>query len=310
MEKDEHLERWVQVRMTASEVPPQWPDAAAGWRHLEHRLTRRPRRAALWVATAAAACVAVLAYPPSRITAQRFWDEVVLGRIQVLTTDFERHGAAASFVSLEMQVRTEADPVSSLEEASRVAGFTPRLPQAGVFTVAPAYSVTDVMSARLQLRTPAIRYLLAQAGGSSSEVPDAWNGVVLEARVGPIVVADYNGVLLLQSLPFRLIKPVDFDLELFYRIAFQSIGMNEDDARALSADAAISPALLMVMPKEERDLVHEFRTKSGTGMMIEEVYGPGKIAALWSGADRLYALFPASGEISREFVIKVANALE
>jgi hypothetical protein len=166
------------------------------------------------------------------------------------------------------------------------------------------------MSARLQLRTPAIRYLLAQAGGSSSEVPDAWNGVVLEARVGPIVVADYNGVLLLQSLPFRLIKPVDFDLELFYRIAFQSIGMNEDDARALSADAAISPALLMVMPKEERDLVHEFRTKSGTGMMIEEVYGPGKIAALWSGADRLYALFPASGEISREFVIKVANALE
>jgi hypothetical protein len=253
-------------------------------------------------------CVAVWAYPPSRITAQRFWDEVVLGRIQVLTTDFEGHGAAASFFSPEWHV--EAHPVSSFDEAVRAAGFSPRLPRSGVFAVQPTYSIADVSSAKLRLRTPAIRYLFAQAGGSPSEVPEAWNGVALETQVGPVVIADFNGVLLLQSLPFRLIKPVDFDLELFYRVAFQSIGMNELDARVLSADAAISPALLMVMPKEERDLVHEFRTKSGTGMMIEEVYGPGKIAALWSGADRLYALFPASGEISREFVIKVANALE
>ena len=44
--------------------------------------------------------------------------------------------------------------------------------------------------------------------------------------------------------------------------------------------------------------------------MIEEVYGPGKIAALWSGSDCIYALFPATGEVSREFIISVANSLE
>jgi hypothetical protein len=125
-----------------------------------------------------------------------------------------------------------------------------------------------------------------------------------------VIIADYEGVLLLQSLPFQLIKPADFDLELFYRIAFQALGMTEQDARALSIDLAISPSLLMFMPMEERELLREFKTKSGTGMMIEEVYGPGKIAALWSGSDRLYALFPATGEVTREFIVEVANGVD
>ena len=83
----------------------------------------------------------------------------------------------------------------------------------------------------------------------------------------------------------------------------------ETTARGLSADVSISPALLTVMPKEDRHLLREFRTKSGTGMMIDEVYGAGKTVALWSSANRLYALY-LSTPGSQEFVIEVANALE
>jgi hypothetical protein len=43
---------------------------------------------------------------------------------------------------------------------------------------------------------------------------------------------------------------------------------------------------------------------------IDEVYGPGKIVAVWSGPDRVYALFPDTRAVSREFVITVANAVE
>ena len=121
---------------------------------------------------------------------------------------------------------------------------------------------------------------------------------------------DYNGVLLLQSLPFQLKKPADFDLELFYRIAFRTLGMSDGEARAMSVDAAMSPAYLTLVPKDEAELFTRFKTKTGTGVMISEVYGRGKIAALWSGVDRLYALFPAEGEISKEFVLKLARALE
>jgi hypothetical protein len=46
------------------------------------------------------------------------------------------------------------------------------------------------------------------------------------------------------------------------------------------------------------------------GVMIDEVYGPGKIVAVWSGSDRIYALYPDTRSVSREFVMTVANALD
>jgi hypothetical protein len=310
MEKPDRLDHWVDQRMGASGPASEWPDLAAGWRRLDQRIARRPRRLWLWAGATAAVCAAVFALPGPRVVAQRLWDQVVLGRIQVLMMDYQGQGAAAAFFSQELQPRPEARPVASLAEAIDLAGFSPNLPGLDVFPGSPTYSVTDVASAKLRLRVPALRHLVAQAGGSPSEVPDSWDGVVLEARLGPVIIADYEGVLLLQSLPFQLIKPADFDLELFYRIAFQALGMTEQDARALSIDLAISPSLLMFMPMEERELLREFKTKSGTGMMIEEVYGPGKIAALWSGSDRLYALFPATGEVTREFIVEVANGVD
>ena len=311
METHDQLERWVHQRIAGAEPAAEWPDPADGWRHLDQRIARRsPHRLWLWAGATTAVCAAVLALPGPRVVAQRLWDQVVLGRIQVMLVDYSGDGAAAAFFSPDIYQRADARPVPSIEAASARAGFSPRLPGDDVFAVSPSYSVADITAARWQLRTPAIRYLFDQAGGSASEVPDSWNGAVLEVRAGPMIIADYNGVLLLQSLPFQLTKPVDFDLTLFYRIGFQVLGMNEQEARARSADLSLSPALLTVMPKEEHDLVYGFRTKSGAGVMIHEVYGPGKIVALWSGADRVYALYPDTREVTREFVMTVANALE
>lgn len=311
METHEQLEAWIDRRMAAAVAQtPEWPDAVAARRRLDLRHTQRPRRLTLWAAATATVLATVLVVPALRVAAQEIWDEVVLGRIQVMFADYDGHGAAASFLSPVMQVRPDPRPVSSLDEAVRSAGFSPRLPGPDVFSMQPTYSVTDRASAKLQLRRAAIRYLVGKAGGAAGEVPDAWNGVDLEVRIGPAIIADYDGVLLLQSRPFELVTPAGFDTELFYRLAFQALGMSESDARALGADLAMRPALLTFMPAEERDLVREFRTKTGTGVMIEEVYGPRKIAAVWAGGDRIYALFPATRDVSREFIVEVANSLE
>ncbi|HEY1303207.1 MAG TPA: hypothetical protein VGF24_06640 [Vicinamibacterales bacterium] len=307
MATHDQLEEWVNQRMIAADPSAAWPDLAAGWTGLERRIATRPHGRLLWAACALAGCAVTLVLPAPRAVAQRYWDQVVLGRIQVMIADYDQHGAAASFFSTEMELRLDPVSVASIEAASNAAGFVPRVPAVGVFSTSPTYSVTGVASTRLRLRTPAIRYLSAQAGASASEVPDSWNGVVLEVRAGPVIIADYDGTLLLQSLPFQLIKPVDFDLERFYRVAFRSLGMSERDARLLGADLAVSPALLMSMPKEDRELVREFKTRTGTGVMISDVYGPGKIVAIWSGNDRLYALF---GRVDRDFVIRVANAMD
>ena len=305
MATHDQLEQWVNQRMIAADPSAAWPDHGAGWTDLERRIATRPRGRLVWAACAVAACAAMFALPAPRALAQRFWDHVVLGRIHVMIADYD--GAAVSVFSPEMQHPPDARAVPSREAASDAAGFSPRVPAGDVFSASPGYSVTDVASATLRLRTPAIRYFLAQSGASASEVPDSWNGVVLDVRVGPVIIADYDGTLLLQSLPFQLIKPVDFDLERFYRVAFRSLGMSERDAGLLGADLGVSPALLMFMPKEDRELLHEFKTRTGTGMMIADVYGPGKIVAIWSGNDRVYALF---GPVSRDFVLRVANAID
>ena len=311
MEPHDERERWVNERIGASEPANAWPDAAAGWRRLEQRIARRsPRRVWLWAGVTAALCLAALALPGPRLVAQRLWDQVVLGRIQVMLVDYEGHGGAAAFFSPDIYLRGEATQVPSLEEASTRAGFWPHLPGDDVFAVTPSYSVASVTAGRWRLRTPAMRYLIAQAGGSASDVPDSWDEAVLEVRVGPMIIADYNGVLLLQSLPFQLIKPADFDLALFYQMGFRVLGMSEQEARARGADLSLNPALLTVMSKEESHLVHGFRTKSGSGVMIHEVYGPGKIVALWSGPDRVYALYPDTREVTRELIMAVARALE
>jgi hypothetical protein len=311
MEKTDHFELWVHERLTASDPAAAWPDSAAGRRQLDLRIAARRRPALLWAGAAVAVCAAVLVLPGPRLAAQRLWDRVVLGRIQVLIADLDVAGAASGFFSPQ-NLRLDVNGATSIGDASQRAGFWPRLPEPDVFPVSPTFSVADATLATLPLRTPAIRYLVARAGGSPGEVPDSWNGAVLQVRVGPVIMADYGGVVLLQSLPFELVKPSDFDLELFYRIAFQALGVSDLYSRSLGADLAVNPALLMFMPREDSHLVHEFPTRSGTGVMIGEVYGPGTSVGLWSGSDRLYAIFSGTGEAkpTRDFLIRVAKTLD
>ena len=313
METHERLEAWVNGRMAATEPGVGWPDMAAGRRQVDPRLRKQTSRLWLWAGAAAAACVTVLALPPVRAVAQRLWDEVMLGRVQVVPMDYDgADGLAgtAGFVSPEIYKRPDVFTVASLAEAVQRAGFSPRLPMGGPLQGPPGYSVTDEGAARMPLHAPVIRNLLVRTGGSPDDVPQSWDGVTLELRAGPIVIADYAGVLLLQSEPFALLKPADFDVERFYRVAFQALGMSEAEAQALSVDLALSPALLTFMPKGEEDLVHRFRTNSGTGIMIHDVYGPGKIVGVWSGPDRIYALYPSMQNVSREFILQVARSLE
>ena len=310
METHERLERWVNGRIAASEPADAWPDVAAGWQQMERRLARQAVPVFVWAGAAVTACAVVLALPAPRAVAQRLFDQVVVGRVQVLMMDDGVAGAAARFFTPEIYERSEARAVASLDDASRIAGFTPRLPAPDVFSASPEYSVTGITAGRVRLRTPALRYLVHEAGGAAGEVPEDWNGAVLEVRVGPVVIADYDGILLLQSQPFELITPAGFNLERFYRLAFRAFGIGEHEASALSTNLSISPALLMVMPEEERELVREFSTRFGTGVMIDGVYGPGRTLSIWSGSDRVYALLPTAGEVSPELVQAVAKAVD
>src|SRR6188508_1283481 len=112
METHDHLDDWVNRHVGVAAPPPDWPDAAAAWRHLDQRLATRKRPVWLWaVATASLCAAAVFAFPAPRALAQQLWDRVVLGRIQVLVADYDGHGAAVSFLTPELQQRPDPRPV-------------------------------------------------------------------------------------------------------------------------------------------------------------------------------------------------------
>src|SRR5688572_9209763 len=182
MERHDQLEEWVNRRVTGSQVPREWPAADAARRRLDQRIAAGPpRRVIVWSSVVAAACATILVMPQPRTLAQRLWDQVVINRFQVLLADNDN--IDVGLFTPELQSRPEAIPMPSAEEAGRVAGFPPRRPGPRVFAVAPAYSVTDMTSATLRLRASAIRALFTRAGGSPGEVPDEWEGAVLEVRV-------------------------------------------------------------------------------------------------------------------------------
>jgi hypothetical protein len=310
METHDRLEGWVNQRIAGSQIPPGWPDEDSARRRLEqHIAARRSHRIVLWVGATAALCAALFVLPQPRAIAQRLWDRVFFGRVQVLITVADQ-GADPGLFSPDLAHAPEARPVATAVDASRAAGFVPRLPGLDLFATAPRYSVTDATSATLRLRTAAIRDLVVRAGGFAADVPDSWNDAVLEVRIGPVMIADYEGILLLQSLPFQLMTPPNFDLEAFYRIAFRSFGMSEQQARTLSADLSLSPAFLTFMPKEDERFVHEFTTRRGTGILMDGVYGDGKRLAVWSTPDRFFALFGTTAALSSTFVMEVANVLD
>jgi hypothetical protein len=86
--------------------------------------------------------------------------------------------------------------------------------------------------------------------------------------------------------------------------------MSDREARALGADANLSPTFLIFVPSEDRGLLREFKTNRGSGMMLDDVYGRGKSTAMWTTPDRVYGLFGDASKLTREYVISVANALD
>jgi hypothetical protein len=82
----------------------------------------------VWAGATATLLAAILALPGPRVSAQILWDRVIVGRIQVMMLDDDVPGAAAGMFGNEIHGGLETRAVESLEAASRVAGFVPRLP--------------------------------------------------------------------------------------------------------------------------------------------------------------------------------------
>ena len=284
------------------------PDAGGARIRLRERdaaAAKRTRRAST-AAVLAAVGLTMLALPWPRAAAQRLWDRLSLGRVEIVQISRkDLPESVAAVFTMEDRSRPMPEAVRDAADAERLAGFRPSLPPPGVLRGAPNLSVVrSVAFTTLPLRTAAIERALAGAGISDVTVPREWEGTTLTAEGGPMVVAEYPdaNVEVMQSPPFRMSTPPGFRFDRFMEIAFRVFGRSAHDARTLAREIAVNPALVMHFPEHHR--VREVSLRSGRGVIVGDDDG---FCFFWNTSDRIYIV--AAAEMSEERAVALADSI-
>ena len=301
--------RWVEERLGALGTPDEFqPDVVGARIRLRKReagAAKRSRRA--WTtAVIAAVGLATMALPWPRAAAQRLWDRLSLGRVEIVQVSRKDLPESVTDVfTLQDRNRPMPEAVRDLADAERVAGFRPLLPPPGVLSGTPELSVERSVSfTTLPLRTADIERALAAAGISDITVPREWEGTTLTAEGGPLVVANYPDAMVevMQSPPFRMTTPPGFRFDRFMEIAFRVFGRSAHDARTLAKEIAANPALVMHFPEHHK--VREVSLRSGRGVIVGDDDG---FCFFWNTSDRIYIV--AAAKLSEEQAVSLADSI-
>jgi hypothetical protein len=311
---DSHPEtpQWTAARLAA--VAPTWePDPVRARMRVRDRPATRSRRLVYATAGLAAAVIVTFVSPSGRALAQDLWYRLYASRIAVVRLDLSHN-------PLETSIHSDANAVSvdSVEEAARVAGFTPYLPVVDGLPESPVLNVLGPIEVQQTIRVHRLSAALAAVGASDLEVPAEWEGVRLRADIGPIVEARYpdrsagapKDVEILQMPAVRLEMPAHFPLAQLAEIVFRSAGSSWWEARRLGQEYANNPAWLFDVPADAPVTVEEVALPHGDGLLIQYLDDdddPGSMRSLvllgrpW----RLYGVIASD----RELALRIAAAL-
>jgi hypothetical protein len=291
---------WIDERLRSLDPPDVDVnyDAARGRIREREAAAMRSRRAWATAAAIGAAILVLAALPWPRAAAQRLWDRLSLGRVEVVQVAHEE--AVKPF-----EMKEEGDepiPVRDVEEAERIAGFHPMLPPPDVMAGAPKLSVVKRQVMSSTVKVAEIERALSASGVTGVRVPKEWDGATLRIERGPVVNADYDEAKagLSQSPPFRLITPPGFPVGQFMEVAYRLFGKSPADARDMSRKFVENPAWLLVVPHAT---VHEVNWKGGRAVAA----GGGGMCFFWNTSDRIFVI--GAQKMDPDFGVAVANSV-
>jgi hypothetical protein len=291
---------WLEERLQSLDTPNVDVnyDAARGRLREREVAARRSRRAWATAAAIGAVILVLVALPWPRAAAQRLWDRLSLGRVEVVPVAHEE--AVKPF-----EMKEEGDepiPVRDAAEAERIAGFRPVLPPADVVPGVPKLNVVkrQVMSSTVKVAD--LERALSAAGVTGVRVPKEWDGATLRVERGPVVNANYEEAKagLSQSPPFRLITSAGFPVGQFMEVAYRLFGKSAADARDLSRKFVENPAWLLVVP---HTTIHEVNWKGGRAVAA----GGGGMCFFWNTSDRIFVI--GAEKMDPDFGVAVANSV-
>ena len=161
------------------------------------------------------------------------------------------------------------------------------------------------------MKAAELELALRRAGVADQVVPRSWDGARLALHTSAIVLAEWPGLVLAQSLPPTLTAPSDFDFPAFSALVLRVVGVGPEEAQRLARRAGTVPPWLAPIARdfEESATLEEIALRSGPATLLREVDTGGavkRITVVWSAPDRVYLL---SGTLSRELTIAVADAV-
>ena len=293
METNNHEDQWVSSRLAA--LTPEWNADLARGRVLWADKSHAPRHSSKWIISAtvtAGICIAALLLPQTRAIAHELWDRLVLRRVEVVRVDLSQ-------LPLRTQITTNGleRSVSGLWEAEQSAGFKPYLPSPSVLNQEPSWTVTGPVAVQQTIHVRDLESALVRLGATDVQVPPEWEGVTLQADIGPSVMAKYPGNLrIVQGKPVELRVPSGFALERFAEAAFRSIGVPWRQARAMGREFAAHPAWFIDIPASEAVRIETLELRNGPALLMESRGGNAVIVR--STDERVYFVSSPARELS------------
>ncbi len=268
--------------------------------------TKRTQKAQIsFLSLFCALCVLLVPFVfRSRSLAQQSQNQFPLKRFEVIRVnpaDIDR--LPPSLRPIFVDPVPDAEPVDSLDEAAKRAGFGPRLPKSAAM---PQLGVIDPVRQQAQINVGDLTAALRDAKAGNVAVPPAWDGVVIGVEQMPGVLADYGKFFIAQAPPLTLNAPAGFPLDQLLETLFRVVGMNAAEARNLRQKFAANPAAFFPIPTRYEMDIREIRLTSGSGLLLQNGDRIGELALMWSSGDRSYFL---SGLIPEDQAIAIANSI-
>jgi len=300
---DPNENHWVDERLASLESSPIEPSHGAARARLRDREASASRSRRAWTTAVAigAGILLLAALPWPRAAAQRLWDRLTLGRVEVVPVAQDNLAQPDKLFEFKEEGDEPID-VHDVAEAERVAGFRPLLPPAEVVPGTPRLRVVKHHVMTSTVKVADLERALAAAGITGIRVPRAWDGATLRVERGPVVSADYQDAKmgLSQSSPFRLITPSGFEVGQFMEIAYRLFGKSAGDARELSRKFVENPAWMLVVPHAT---VREVPWRGGRAVAA----GGQGMCFFWNTSDRIFVI--GASKMDPDFGVAVANSV-
>jgi hypothetical protein len=272
-------------------------------------------RPALAGGLALLALAAAFVLPPVRAAAREFLDLFRVQRVAAIPVDTERlarleqggldlKGLVGSQVEvIDPAVAPQA--VGSAEQAGALAGVAVLQPATLPRGASPAGVLVGRPGAfRVRLDVAKIRSLAVAVGAEDAQVPDAWQGAVLEVHASPVVALRYkrgeSEFVLLQSRGPEVALPEAMDLAELGAVGLQLAGMSAGEARSFARNIDWRSTLLLPIPAQGGSF-REVEVQGRKGVLVtsrderrqsDGTTRPGRWRSvlLWADEDRVYAL--------------------